>query len=84
MKPEINNFRYIYGEPKKEKSEFLEYYSEISGYTVYTTTVNPNAYIIYDEDRELYFNFERLTDNTSTLEQDIEAVIRVYVNKNDE
>jgi len=77
--PVLNNFRYLYGTPKKEKSEFLKFYKKICDYDVYKVTINELAFVVYDSKNEEYYNFERTNNNVKDIDKDLKANIKFYI-----
>ncbi len=75
----INNFKYVYGEPKKEKSNYLKLYKSILDYNVYRTTINPSAFVVHDSTNNDYYNFERVIDNFENIDTDLEIVIKNFI-----
>ncbi len=82
--PPVNNFVYIYGQPKKAKSPYLSFYKKIFGYNIYTVTINPAIYVVHDELNNQYYNFERQMDSPfEVLDHDLETVINTYIRTED-
>lgn len=79
--PIINNFRLIYNEPKKEKSDYLFEYKDILGFKVFKTTTNSLVYIVFDEKNDLYYNFERTIDDIENVDKDLEWLIKTFILK---
>jgi hypothetical protein len=79
--PILNNFKFIYGEPKTEKSDFLEDYNEILGFKVFKVSINDKAYVVFDKENNQYYNFERTSESIESIDDDLVKIIEVFVIK---
>ncbi len=79
--PILNNFKFIYGEPKTEKSDFLEDYKEILGYEVFKVSINDKCYVVFDKENNQYYNFERTSESIESIDYDFEKIIEAFILK---
>lgn len=79
--PILNNFKFIYGEPKTVRSDFLEDYNEILGYKIFKVSFNHKVYVVFDEVNNQYYNFERISESIESINYDLEKIIEVLIIK---
>ena len=77
----LNNMRLIHGEPKKKPAPNLLFYKTVLGYSVYKVKMNSYAYIVFDHNNELYYNFERVIEDEGDIVNDLTYNIHTYLIK---
>lgn len=81
VKTVINNMRMLYGEPTTTRGNGFSLYKTILGYEVFKVSSNPFAYVVFDHNNNLYYNFIRVVEDDGDIEKDIKANILTYLPK---
>lgn len=77
----IFGFRYVYGEPTKDKPPYLTQYKTINNYQVFQSEFNQLMFVIYDNNSENYYRLERTNTEIDKTDINLEQWIKILIIK---
>jgi len=80
-KQDIFGFRYVYGEPTKDKPPYLVSYKVLNNYQVFQSEFNQLMFVIYDNDSKNYYRLERTNNEIDKTDKNIEQWIKILITK---
>ena len=78
---DIFGFRYVYGEPTKDKPPYLIDYKTIVDYQVFQSTFNQLIFVIYDSETENYYRLERTNKDITKTDINLGQWIKMLITK---